>query len=330
MFVMYEKENMKVPVRVWLKERKDLEGSCLEQAYHLSQLPFLHKWVSLMPDTHAGKGMPIGGVIAADGVVIPNAVGVDIGCGMAYTETNIRVADIREVITGNGSLIQAIVGDSMRNVPVGFAHHKTMMPSYTMDCAFEEMDRYEEDAELLGQLEAGYYQIGTLGGGNHFIELQEDDDGYLAVMIHSGSRHFGKSVCDYFQPVDTREGKQYLNWMQLSMDFAKENREKMMLAVKAIMEKRIGKYTELSLEFSHDINCHHNYASFENHYGKDVWVHRKGAVSAQNGELAVIPGAMGFLQLCGHGKRKSGELLLFIPWSRPAVFEKRRHGGIFL
>lgn len=93
MFVMYEKENMKVPVRVWLKERKDLEGSCLEQAYHLSQLPFLHKWVSLMPDTHAGKGMPIGGVIAADGVVIPNAVGVDIGCGMAYTETNIRVAD---------------------------------------------------------------------------------------------------------------------------------------------------------------------------------------------------------------------------------------------
>ncbi len=241
----------------------------------------------------------------------------------------------------------------MRNVPVGFAHHKTMMPSYTMDCAFEEMDRYEEDAELLGQLEAGYYQIGTLGGGNHFIELQEDDDGYLAVMIHSGSRHFGKSVCDYFHykarqlnqtwfssvpdeyrlaflPVDTREGKQYLNWMQLSMDFAKENREKMMLAVKAIMEKRIGKYTELSLEFSHDINCHHNYASFENHYGKDVWVHRKGAVSAQNGELAVIPGAMGFLQLCGHGKRKSGELLLFIPWSRPALFEKRRHGGIFL
>ena len=325
MFVMYEKEKMKVPVRVWLKEREDLEGSCLEQAYHLSQLPFLHKWVSLMPDTHAGMGMPIGGVIAADGVVIPNAVGVDIGCGMAYTETNIKVADIREVITGNGSLLQAVIGDIMRNVPVGFAHHKTIMPSYTMDGALEEMDRYEEDGELLGQLEAGYYQIGTLGGGNHFIELQEDDDGYLAVMIHSGSRHFGKSVCDYFHykarqlnqkwfsavpdeyrlaflPVDTREGKQYLNWMQLSMDFAKENREKMMLAVKAIMEKRIGKYTELSLEFSHDINCHHNYASFENHYGKDVWVHRKGAVSAQNGELAVIPGAMGSYSYVVMGK----------------------------
>ena len=90
MFVMYEKEKMKVPVRVWLKEREDLEGSCLEQAYHLSQLPFLHKWVSLMPDTHAGMGMPIGGVIAADGVVIPNAVGVDIGCGMLMRRPTLR------------------------------------------------------------------------------------------------------------------------------------------------------------------------------------------------------------------------------------------------
>ena len=325
MFVMYEKENMKVPVRVWLKERKDLEGSCLEQAYHLSQLPFLHKWVSLMPDTHAGKGMPIGGVIAADGVVIPNAVGVDIGCGMAYTETNIRVADIREVITGNGSLIQAIVGDIMRNVPVGFAHHKTMMPSYTMDCAFEEMDRYEEDGELLGQLEAGYYQIGTLGGGNHFIELQEDEEGYLSVMIHSGSRHFGKAVCDYFHqkarelnarwysqvpdeyrlaflPLDSREGRQYLNWMQLSMDFAMENRAKMMLAVKAILEKWIGKYTDLHLAFTEEINCHHNYAALENHYGENVWVHRKGATRAREGELAVIPGAMGSFSYIVRGK----------------------------
>ena len=111
---------MKVPVRVWLKEEKDLEKGCMEQAYHLSRLPFLHKWVSLMPDTHTGMGMPIGGVIAAKGVVIPNAVGVDIGCGMAYTETNIRVEDIRNVMTGNGSLLQAIVGDIMRNIPIGF------------------------------------------------------------------------------------------------------------------------------------------------------------------------------------------------------------------
>lgn len=328
MFVMYEPDNMKVPVKVWLKEESDLEKGCMEQAYHLSRLPFLHKWVSLMPDTHTGMGMPIGGVIAAEDVVIPNAVGVDIGCGMAYTETNIKVEDIRGVMTGNGSLLQVIIGDIMRNIPVGFGHHKTVMPCYTLDMAFEEMEKYEEDAELLGQLEAGYFQIGTLGGGNHFIELQEDDNGYLAVMLHSGSRHFGKSVCDYFHtkarelnrrwysevpdeyrlaflPVDTKEGKQYLHWMQLSMDFARENREKMLLAVKAILEKWIGKYTDLQLEFSGDINCHHNYAALENHFGKNVWVHRKGAVRAGNGELAVIPGAMGSYSYVVMGKGNS-------------------------
>ena len=316
MFVLYDKETMKIPVKVWLETEKELEASCREQALHLANLPFLAGPVCLMPDTHAGMGMPIGGVIASEDVIIPNAVGVDIGCGMAYTETGIRADDLRQIMTGSGNLVQAIVGDIMRNVPVGFAHHKQPMPSYVLDRALDEMDKYEKDGELLGQLDAGYFQIGTLGGGNHFIELQEDDEGFLSVMIHSGSRHFGKSVCDYFHqkaralnqrwysqvpdsyrlaflPVDSPEGQQYLNWMQLSMDFAAENREKMMLAVKAILEKWIGKYTEFSLNFSNDINCHHNYAALENHKGKDLWVHRKGAVEAKNGQMAVIPGAMG-------------------------------------
>ena len=316
MFVLYDRETMKIPVKVWLETEKELEASCREQALHLANLPFLAGPVCLMPDTHAGMGMPIGGVIASEDVIIPNAVGVDIGCGMAYIETGIRADDLRQIMTGSGNLVQAIIGDIMRNVPVGFAHHKQPMSSYVLDRALDEMDKYEKDGELLGQLDAGYFQIGTLGGGNHFIELQEDDEGFLSVMIHSGSRHFGKSVCDYlhqkaraqnqrwysqvpdsyrlaFLPVDSPEGQQYLNWMQLSMDFAAENREKMMLAVKAILEKWIGKYTEFSLNFSNDINCHHNYAALENHKGKDLWVHRKGAVEAQNGQLAVIPGAMG-------------------------------------
>ena len=316
MFVLYDRETMKIPVKVWLETEKELEASCREQALHLANLPFLAGPVCLMPDTHAGMGMPIGGVIASEDVIIPNAVGVDIGCGMAYIETGIRADDLRQIMTGSGNLVQAIIGDIMRNVPVGFAHHKQPMPSYVLDRALDEMDKYEKDGELLGQLDAGYFQIGTLGGGNHFIELQENDEGFLSVMIHSGSRHFGKSVCDYFHqkaralnqrwysqvpdsyrlaflPVDSPEGQQYLNWMQLSMDFAAENREKMMLAVKSILEKWIGKYTEFSLNFSNDINCHHNYASLENHKGKDLWVHRKGAVEAQNGQLAVIPGAMG-------------------------------------
>ena len=304
------------PIKIWLEKEQDLEESCLEQALHLAQLPFLHKWVCLMPDTHTGMGMPIGGVIAAKGVVIPNAVGVDIGCGMAYVKTSIPVKALKETMTGSGNLVQGIVGDILRNIPVGFAHHKTPMPCYTLDRAMEELSLYEADSELLGQLEAGYFQVGTLGGGNHFIELQEDEEGFLSVMLHSGSRHFGKSVCDYFHqkareqncrwysqvpdeyrlaflPVDTPEGRQYLNWMNLSMDFARENREKLMLAVKAVLEKWIGRYTDLELKYEEEINCHHNYAALENHFGENVWVHRKGAVRARKGELTVIPGAMG-------------------------------------
>ncbi len=304
------------PIKIWLEEEQDLEESCLEQALHLAQLPFLHKWVCLMPDTHTGMGMPIGGVIAAKGVVIPNAVGVDIGCGMAYVKTSIPVKALKETMTGSGNLVQGIVGDILRNIPVGFGHHKTPMPCYTLDRAMEELSLYEADSELLGQLEAGYFQVGTLGGGNHFIELQEDEEGFLSVMLHSGSRHFGKSVCDYFHqkareqncrwysqvpdeyrlaflPVDTPEGRQYLNWMNLSMDFARENREKLMLAVKAVLEKWIERYTDLELKYEEEINCHHNYAALENHFGENVWVHRKGAVRARKGELTVIPGAMG-------------------------------------
>lgn len=303
-------------IKIWLEKEQDLEESCLEQALHLAQLPFLHKWVCLMPDTHTGMGMPIGGVIAAKGAVIPNAVGVDIGCGMAYVKTSIPVKALKETMTGSGNLVQGIVGDILRNIPVGFAHHKTPMPCYTLDRAMEELSLYEADSELLGQLEAGYFQVGTLGGGNHFIELQEDEEGFLSVMLHSGSRHFGKSVCDYFHqkareqncrwysqvpdeyrlaflPVDTPEGRQYLNWMNLSMDFARENREKLMLAVKAVLEKWIGRYTDLELKYEEEINCHHNYAALENHFGENVWVHRKGAVRARKGELTVIPGAMG-------------------------------------
>ena len=176
--------------------------------------------------------------------------------------------------------------------------------------------------------EGGYWKPSEVihqGADSLPSELQEDDNGYLCIMIHSGSRHFGKSVCDYFHnkarelnkkwysvvpdehrlaflPVDTKEGKQYINWMNLSMDFAKENREKMMLAIKAVVEKWIGKYTDINLEFSGDINCHHNYAALENHYDKNVWVHRKGAVRARNGEMAVIPGAMGSYSYVVMGK----------------------------
>ena len=314
MFVYNEK--LRHPIKIWLENKEDLEESCLEQAIHLANLPFIHKWVALMPDTHTGKGMPIGGVIATEDVIIPNAVGVDIGCGMIFTPTNIKLSDVKEIMTGNGSLIQAIIGDILRNIPVGVNRHKTKQPSKVLDKALTEMRLYEKNQELVPLIEDAYYQVGTLGGGNHFIELQVDEEGYLGIMIHSGSRYLGKSICDYFHnmatelnkqwhsevpeeyrlaflPVNTKEGKQYINWMKLALDYAYENRQKMMERTMEIVSKYVEKYAGITVEYGETINCHHNYAALENHFGKNVWVHRKGATRVREGEIAVIPGAMG-------------------------------------
>ncbi len=315
MFVI-SNEKTKRPIKVWLENREDIEESCLEQAINLSNLPFIHKWVSLMPDTHTGMGMPIGGVIATEGVIIPNAVGVDIGCGMAFVSTNILVSEIKDIETKNGSLVQCMVGDILRNIPVGYNKHKSKRECKTLELAISELYKYEKNPELVAQIENGFYQVGTLGGGNHFIELQEDEEGYLGIMIHSGSRNFGKQVCDYFNkialelnekwrsdvpkeyklaflPTDSEEGQQYIDWMNLALDFAKENRDAMMVVVKETLKRLVGKYSDKKIEYNTEINCHHNYASLENHFDKNVWVHRKGATRARQGEIAVIPGAMG-------------------------------------
>jgi tRNA-splicing ligase RtcB len=315
MFVIAN-ENTRLPIKVWLAKEGNIEESCLEQAMHLSNLPFIDKWVALMPDIHAGMGMPIGAIIATKDVIIPNAVGVDIGCGMAFVSTNIKVSDIKDIDTGNGLLINAIIGDLLRNIPVGFSHHKEKQPCTTIDNAFNEIEKYQNNPELVTELESGYYQVGTLGGGNHFIELQEDSDGYLAIMLHSGSRHFGKKICDYFHnkarilnqqwyssvpdeyrlaflPITSEEGQQYIYWMNLALDFAYENRQAMLTTCKTIVEKWINKYADLTITYTQEINCHHNYASLEHHFGKNVWVHRKGAIRARKGDLGIIPGAMG-------------------------------------
>lgn len=326
------------PIKVWLKNEDCLEDTCLEQAYHLSQLPFVYKWVCLMPDTHTGKGMPIGGVFAAKDTVVPNAVGVDIGCGMVFTATNVKVADVKEVQTGNGTMFQSLVGSLMREIPVGRAKHRTPQFCRTLDTAKENWELYEKNPELEELFEDGYLQIGTLGGGNHFIELQEDEAGYLCIMIHSGSRHLGAGICEYFNaaarenakkwgsmvpeeyrldylPTDTDEGQQYLNWMQLAMDYAYENRARMLEAAKETVKAAIEKFTDYRVEYADDINCHHNYASLENHYGEGVWVHRKGATRVRAGERAVIPGAMGSYSYVVVGK------------GNPESFDTSSHGA---
>ncbi len=316
MFTAFDREKGRVPIRAWLPDESHVEQGCMEQAYNLSRLPFVHQWVALMPDTHYGMGMPIGGVIAALDVIIPNAVGVDIGCGMAFVSTDIPARLLRETDTGNGTLVQCIIGDILRSIPTGFSHHRKPQASATLDRALAQTERYERQPSLVAEITQGYHQVGTLGGGNHFIELQEDDEGFLGIMIHSGSRRFGKEICDFFHnaareenrrwhsevpdewrlaflPVDTQPGRDYISWMNLALDFAHENRAAMMQAVRAIAQKWAVKYLDMHPRFGEEINCHHNYAAPEHHYGKDVWVHRKGATRARQGEIAVIPGAMG-------------------------------------
>ena len=313
------------PIKIWNTSVETLDEKCIEQVGNLSRLPFIHKWVALMPDAHAGKGMPIGGVIACDGVVIPNAVGVDIGCGLAFVQTDIPVSVLRETITGSGNLVQAICGDILRNIPTGFNHYKKPQESAVLDKAKAELSKYEDDAELLPPIDEGYFQIGTLGGGNHFIELQQDEDGMCCIMLHSGSRHFGNIVGQHFNklasalnekwyssvpaewklpflPADSDEGRRYLNYMQLAMDFAYENRAAMLSKIKEIFTRYVVKYTSTEPTYSTEINCHHNYAALENHYGKNVWVHRKGAVHAGENELGIIPGAMGSYSYIVKGK----------------------------
>lgn len=316
MFEYFDKDKMLIPIKIWTASIDDIEESCLQQAVNLASLPFAVDHIALMPDTHTGKGMPIGGVIACRNAVIPNAVGVDIGCGMAFVQTDIPVRLLRETITGSGELIKMIIGSILRSIPVGFKHYSKPQPSAVLDKAQTEIGKYTADEELIKYIEESYYSVGTLGGGNHFIEIQEDENGLACIMLHSGSRMFGNMIGQHFNklansinekyfscvpssynlpflPVDSDEGQRYLNWMHLAMDFAYENRAVMLEKVKAVFSELAEKFIGIIPNYSDEVNCHHNYAALENHYGENVWVHRKGAVHAAEGEIAIIPGSMG-------------------------------------
>jgi len=315
MFVLYEKEKQKLPIKIWLENKEQLEIGAYDQAINLSNLPFAYKWVCLMPDVHEGYGMPIGGVIATENVIIPNAVGVDIGCGIIYAHTNIPVSLLRNTKTSSGTLVQNITGQIMRDVPTGFEHHKEPQQCNTSVGLLYTFQTHETIFEKdIANLQ---YQVGTLGGGNHFIELQEDKEGMLSIMIHSGSRNFGFKIANHFNkiakelnkkwysqvlpewdlaflPVESKEGEEYIFWMNTALDFAKENRQLMMERVKNIVFNMIKKYTDFKgINILLEVNAHHNYADIENHYNKNVWIHRKGAIRVREGELGIIPGAMG-------------------------------------
>ncbi|MBC1475292.1 RtcB family protein [Listeria grandensis] len=310
MFTYYEKNETAKPIKIWLSDQSAIEDGCFDQAKAIANLPFVFKWLALMPDTHLGAGMPIGGVLATKNTIVPYAVGMDIGCGMCYVQTDIHESELTK------NFIQSIVDETLFTVPVGKSRHRAPQNSAVIDMALAQKDHYELLPNAVELLENAYYQVGTLGGGNHFIEFQKDENGYLGIMLHSGSRHLGAQICQTFQkfavtlnkqwysdtpeqnklaflPTDSPEGKAYIEWMNLALDYAYENREAMLEATMAIFTKHSNKKLGRTPQFTDKINCHHNYASFENHFGENVWVHRKGATRARAGELGIIPGAMG-------------------------------------
>jgi len=287
----------KIPIKIW----SDLvEDGAMEQAKNLANLPFAFRHIAIMPDVHQGYGMPIGTVLAARGVVIPNAVGVDIGCGMNAVETNIPVSAMTP------AWLRSIVKRIKAEIPVGFSQR----------IGFDGIVKESEAISYMPDLPNEYYekalsQIGTLGGGNHFIEIQAGDNGNVWIMVHSGSRKFGHSVAERwnkvaidmnakwfssvpadqdlaFLPLESEEGFGYWSDMEAAVIYARESRYLMTSVIIKILSEFDSKVEDLSW---YDVA--HNYARLENHFKNNVVVHRKGATSARDGEIGIIPGSMG-------------------------------------
>lgn len=292
------------PIKMWLD---DIEPNTMAQAQNLANLPFTFKHVAIMPDAHLGYGMPIGGVLATQKTIIPNAVGVDIGCGMCAVKTSMTEIDRDNLkkILGSKKDKQGI----RALVPVGFKHHVKRQDTALMP-DLESLNNVEK-SRVVQLYQGALKQLGTLGGGNHFIEIQRGDDDHIWIMVHSGSRNIGLKVATHynqlaiklnkrwqtsipkkwqlaFLPIDSQEGQDYLAEMQYCVDFAFASRKLMIERVKEAVQSVIG-----HVSFEPLINIAHNYAAIENHFGENVVVHRKGATRARTDEFGIIPGSQG-------------------------------------
>jgi tRNA-splicing ligase RtcB len=323
---IYETTIRNSPILSWCMHP---EEGALDQARNLASLPFIYRHVALMPDTHQGYGMPIGGVVATQGVIIPNAVGVDIGCGMCAVKsslTDVTTEQLKKILGGSEENQGGIRG----NIPVGRNRHKKdqdelLMPDNNNMVDWCETHYWDEKYNSVVQKEynSALKQLGTLGGGNHFIEIQKGDDGFVWIMIHSGSRNLGYTVAKHynkvaqdlcklwysdipeykgedglaFLPIGTEEASNYIREMNYCIEFAHANRLHM-------LDNVIRAFFNAGIDciFDKEINIAHNYAQLENHFGKNVWIHRKGATSAKEGELGIIPGSQGTSSYIVKGK----------------------------
>lgn len=283
------------PIKIWSNE---IEDSALAQLKKLAKMPFVYSHIAVMPDVHHGMGSTIGSVIATKGAIIPAAVGVDIGCGMCALKLPFKVDAFGDNLNELRSSIE-------RSIPVGFKHN------------IELNDRTADDAECLGLTKKEALQIGTLGGGNHFIEICQDENNDGWIMLHSGSRGMGKQRAEihidkakglmkqYFIETPhadlaylaqgTQEFDAYLKDLMLAQHFAKNNRHEMMIRIcKDISCHVYGNEDQVyTLLGGFRVDCHHNYTHQENHFGQNLWITRKGAVSARLDQYGIIPGSMG-------------------------------------
>lgn len=314
------KDEGSVPVKIWTN---DIEPEALQQLKNLARLPFIAKQgVACMPDVHAGIGSTVGTVIATDKAIIPAAVGVDIGCGMVATRLSLKASQLPDSLAELRSAIEAVVpcgtggnhkSGSDRKGPYG-----KIMATLNSGSAVVR-DVFKGDVNKA--IDKAWSQVGTLGSGNHFIELCIDENQDVWVMLHSGSRGIGNMIGSYYitkgkelmeqfhitlpdgdlayLPQGTDVFNDYVEAVQWAQDYAMENRKEMLKQVLDCVRKVLPIQFGITEEA---INCHHNYVEQESHFGRNLWVTRKGAIRAREGDLGIIPGSMGQRSYIVRGK----------------------------
>ncbi|MBU0519032.1 RtcB family protein [bacterium] len=312
---LFDEKKQRIPLKIWQSDVHQIEVEALNQAINLTQLPFSFHQVALMPDAHVGYGMPIGGVLATIDAIIPFAVGMDIGCGMHTVRTQYTVEDFPAY------KLRKFMDLTRAAIPQGFNWHKSAQKDPVFDKMPLHLKLFQDENKRIRK------QLGTLGGGNHFIEIQHDEEGQIWIMLHSGSRNIGKLTAERYHraakdfcrkeksqlptsqlsylDINTQEGQDYLDAMNWCLDFALASRTRMMQVILDILETP--GYEELDI--------HHNYASREKHFGKNVWVHRKGATRAFRDERGIIPGSMGTVSYLVRGR------------GNPESFQSCSHGA---
>lgn len=318
-----------VPVKIWTD---DVDDRSMEQLGNIAKLPFIHHHIAAMPDVHLGLGATIGSVIATHKAIIPAAVGVDIGCGMVAARLSITANDLDE------KSLKKVFDQITRDVPVGRAQHADNRVLVDAVRPFEPglkrlTDRHPELLKSFGKFSKWMNQMGSLGGGNHFIEVCLDEADQVWVMLHSGSRGIGNAIADHFIklarkdmerwminlpdrdlayfPEGTEHFDDYVEAVHWAQEYAMQNRQCMLDLVLSALARHLPAF-EVTTEA---VNCHHNYVAHEHHYGANVWVTRKGAIRAREGDLGIVPGSMGAKSYIVRGK------------GNPESFNSSAHGA---